>query len=186
VSTTWGTYAAALLLLAYAGAPKLVSTAETARAGRELGLPLVTDASVRLLGVVELSLAVAGFAIGGRVVALLVAASFLGFAVVTTIGLRRPGMTSCGCFSGDDSPPSVRHVLVDLGFAAAAVAAVVSGAPSVAGVADRLGSAQTAGLLALAVVVAVLGYVVLARFPEPAAAATARADRWADRAGATA
>jgi methylamine utilization protein MauE len=182
VSATWGPYAAALLLLLYAGAPKALDPAETLRAARDLRLPLVTGPGIRLFGVAEVGLGVAGLAVGGAAVAALVAATYVGFAVVTTIGVLRPGVASCGCFSGDESPPSVRHVVVDLVLAGAAGAAAVAGAPSLLAIARDHSVGTTVALSVLAVVDALLAYVVLARFPVAADAAPDRATLWSDAA----
>ena len=170
MSALYVPYVAAAVLLLVAGLPKVVDPEPTRRAARDAGLPSGAG-TVRLLGAAEAALGAAALLVGGRVPALLVALTYLGFAAVVTRGLVRGDMESCGCFNGDDSPPSVLHVVIDAGLAASALAVALAAAvprPWWAIAAEDL-----AGALAMAVVglvVAGLVYLVLARLPRPLAA----------------
>jgi hypothetical protein len=77
-------------------------------------------------------------------------------------------MDSCGCFNGDDSPPSVLHVALDLGLAASAVAVAVAPASAYPELArDAAGATFVMALLSLTV--AGLVYLVMTRLPRVAA-----------------
>ena len=156
-----GPYLAAALLLIAAGAPKVRNPAETLRSARETGLP-VSAAIVRLFGAAEVAVGLAAVLLGGPVPALLVGASYLGFAVFVARGLVRKDLTSCGCFSGDDSPPSVLHVVLDTALAVSAFAVASAADSSWLGGAD---ASDTAALGLTALVDAGLLYLVLAKLP---------------------
>lgn len=158
-------YVAAAVLLLVAGIPKLLDPEPTRRAASSAGLPSGT-ALIRTFGLAEATLGAAALLIGGWVPALLVAVTYAAFAAVVARGLMRGDMESCGCFNGDDSPPSVLHVVVDAGLAAAALGVALSTAPYASwwALADAdLGVALTSALLGLTV--AALVYLVLARLP---------------------
>ncbi|MGH3664830.1 MAG: hypothetical protein ACRDU8_01845, partial [Egibacteraceae bacterium] len=70
-----GPYWAAALLLAVAGAPKILRPHPTVRALRALWLP-ATPPLVRVLGAVEVGVGLAAVVLGGPLFALLVAASY--------------------------------------------------------------------------------------------------------------
>ena len=116
-----GPFAAACLLLAFAGVAKLRRPDGTGSAAAAIGLP-PSPVAVRGLGAVELLAAAAGLALGGAA-ALVVAAIYLGLAVVATRLLVRSPGTNCGCLGASDSPVSIGHVLVD---GAAVVAALLA------------------------------------------------------------
>ena len=167
VSALFVPYAAAAVLLLVAGVPKLLDPGPTSRVAEQAGLPSST-AVVRLLGLAEVVVGAAALLIGGTVAALAVALAYLGFAAVVTRGLVRGDMDSCGCFNGDDSPPSVLHVTLDLGLAASAVA--VARAPAQAWPAALVDDPATALVTALlGLTVAGLVYLVMARLPRVAA-----------------
>ena len=86
---------------------------------------------VRAVGIAEAVVAVAALATGWWFLALLVAASYLAFALFV-IGALRAGkpLSSCGCFGKVDTPPTMVHVVIDL--AAVAVATGVAVAPDAA------------------------------------------------------
>ncbi len=109
---------------------------------------------------------------GGRLAALAVALCYAGFAVVTAVGRAR-GASSCGCFVGDDAPPSLLHVGVDTVLALAAAVVATGGATGLVGVVGDQGAGTALALLAQAVVDAGLVYLLLARYPVVGVARTA-------------
>ncbi len=117
------------LILVLSGALKVVSPDSAADALTMVLSPLgvrVPDFGVRALGAAEMGLGVVGLVVGGSLVALGIAGSYLGFAAVAEI-LRRQtdAVSSCGCFGRNDTPPSVIHTAVNLVAAAIGFAAVV-------------------------------------------------------------
>ncbi|HEY3140209.1 MAG TPA: MauE/DoxX family redox-associated membrane protein [Acidimicrobiales bacterium] len=127
---TAGLLGGASLLLLLAGAAKLADPSRTAGALRALGWPS-SPWLVRLGALVELVLAAATLVIGGRVLALLVGASYLGFALFVMSALRaKTPIATCGCFAEPDTPPSPRHVLIDGLLALGAIAAAAGDGPS--------------------------------------------------------
>lgn len=159
-------YVAAAVLLVVAGMPKALDPEPTRRVAVAAGLPS-GRLLIRLFGAGEVAVGVLAL-LGGRLPALLVAAAYVGFAVVVTRGLVRGDMESCGCFSGDDSPPSALHVALDLALAAAAawVALAPAGARSWSTLAEQ-GVLPALAVAALGATVAGLVYLVLARLPRP-------------------
>ena len=167
VSALFVPYAAAAVLLLVAGVPKLLDPGPTSRVAQQAGLPS-SPAVVRLLGLGEVVVGAAALLVGGTVAALAVALAYLGFAAVVTRGLVRGDMDSCGCFNGDDSPPSVLHVALDLGLAASAVAVALAPAQSwPEALLETPAAALVTALLGLTV--AGLTYLVMARLPRVAA-----------------
>lgn len=166
VSALFVPYAAAAVLLVVAGVPKLLDPGPTRRVAEQAGLPS-SAAVVRLLGLAEALVGLAALLVGGVLPALAVAVAYVGFALVVTRGLVRGDMESCGCFNGDDSPPSVLHVALDLGLAGSALAVALgpTGAwPELA--LDGPGTALVTAVLSLTV--AGLVYLVMARLPRVA------------------
>lgn len=123
--------AASLLLLA-AGAAKVADPTRTAGALAALGWPS-SPWLVRTGAGAEAVLGALGLAVGGAVVAGLVATSFVGFAAFAAAALRSgTPVGTCGCFAREDTPPHPRHVAVDALLAAGvAVASAVDPAPLV-------------------------------------------------------
>ena len=71
---------------------------------------------MRAFGVVEAVLAAIALFTGNPIAAVLVAASYLAFAGFVVVALRRgAAIASCGCFGKVDTPPSVVHVVLNLG-----------------------------------------------------------------------
>lgn len=119
--------AAAALLLVAAGAAKVVAPTRTAGALAALGWPS-SSWLVRGGAAGELLLGTATLVVGARVLAMLVAASYLAFALFVMAALRSgTPVGTCGCFGQEDTPPQPRHVVVDGALAAGAVAAAGSG-----------------------------------------------------------
>jgi hypothetical protein len=120
-----GSYALAALLLLTAGAAKAVRPDPVVRALRGLGFP-IGGWTVRLGAVAESLLGAAALISSSWPITVLVAISFLAFAAFIVAALRRPNLvSSCGCFGGEESPPMLIHLVVDLvlvGFTVAASA----------------------------------------------------------------
>jgi len=119
-----GPYAAACVVLAFAGATKIRRPAGTRPAAAALGLPDAA-AVVRSLGAVEVALGAAGLVVGGAVAAV-VAAMFGALAIAAWRLLARSPGTACGCLGTSDAPVSVIHIVVNM--AAAVAAALAAGA----------------------------------------------------------
>lgn len=166
-----GPFVIAAALLAVGGGLKAAQPAATARALAGLGLPRFSPALVRLAGGAEAGLAVLALVLGGPVPAGLVAASYLAFAGVVALALRRGlPISSCGCFGAQDSPPTLAHLVLNLGAAAAAGVAAAARAPRLATVM----AAQPLAGLPFVVLVAVTAYLAWAAVTVlPAVSATA-------------
>lgn len=150
-----GALAGAALLLAVAGAAKLVDPSRLAGALAALGWP-ASGTLVRVAAGAETVLGVATVVVGGRVPALLVAASYLGFAAFVMAALRAgTPLATCGCIGRADTPPSPEHVVVDALLAGGAVLAGAADAPA-------LWDASWAAW-PVALVVAVVAYGLLTR-----------------------
>lgn len=172
-----GPFLAAALLLAVAGVPKVARPDATVRALRSVGLP-GSGGLVRLLGAVEVAVALGAVVVGGALFAALVAASYLAFAGFVARGLTRGGvLRSCGCFGKTDTPPTVLHLVLNL--AAAGIAAVMVVAPG-SGLAVVLPAQPRLGLATVAVtaVTAWFAFLALSLLPAlepPAAPSSGRA-----------
>jgi hypothetical protein len=120
---------AAALLLVAAGAAKVADPSRTAGALVALDWPS-SPLLVRTGAAAELVLGAAALVIGGPALALLVAASYLGFALFVMSALRaKTPIGTCGCFGSADTPPKPLHVTIDAALAAGAVAAAATDAP---------------------------------------------------------
>lgn len=116
----------AAALLALAGAQKLVDPTMTVGALRALRLP-ASPLFVRIGSGAELALGVAAVTVGGALVWILVATSYLAFAAFVLAALRGGTMIgSCGCFGREETPPHPIHLVLDLGLAAVAGAMAVT------------------------------------------------------------
>jgi hypothetical protein len=125
-----GALAGAAVLLAVAGAAKVVDPSRLVGALAALGWP-ASGTLVRVAAVAETVLGVATVVGGGRVLALLVAASYLGFAAFVMAALRAgTPLETCGCIGRADTPPSPEHVVVDGLLAGGAVLAGATDAPA--------------------------------------------------------
>ena len=122
MSALGGLLATAAALLVGGGAVKLARPQTTAKA---LGLPALV---VRAGAAAELAVGVGALARGGVLAATLVALSYVAFATFVAWALwRRLPLATCACFGEPDSPPTVLHLVIDLGLAAAAAAAAIAG-----------------------------------------------------------
>lgn len=121
--------AGALLLIA-AGAAKLADPTRTAGALAAMRWP-ASPALVRIGASAELMLGAATVVIGGAALAMLVAASFLGFALFVVAALRsHTPIGTCGCFGQPDTPPRPLHVVIVVLLAAGATVAAIRDAPA--------------------------------------------------------
>jgi uncharacterized membrane protein YphA (DoxX/SURF4 family) len=170
-----GPFAVASVLLLVGGAAKARHPDDTARAIRALGLPSPA-VLVRLFALGEMVIGAAALLVGGRVAALLVAASYIGFSAFVALAMLRGGvLSSCGCFGSTDTPPTIVHLLVTLGLAAVSL---VTAADPVGPLLDGLRGQPLAGLpfVLLTGCSVWLAYAALALLPRASwSAATRRA-----------
>ncbi|WP_420638558.1 MauE/DoxX family redox-associated membrane protein [Candidatus Poriferisocius sp.] len=117
-------YLVGAVLLAGAGAAKAVTPEPAAAAWARIGRPLPAW-SMRLLGVVELGVAVGAVVVGGVVPAIALAVLYAEFAVVAAAMVRAGAGEPCGCFGRIDMAATWRHVAANVG---AAIAGVVAAA----------------------------------------------------------
>jgi hypothetical protein len=117
-----GPFLAAGGVLCVSGAAKLTSPRAAVPALALLGLPARAGLA-RCLAAGELGLGALALVAPGRLVAVLVAAAYAGFALVALrlVGLR----AACGCFGESEAPASPVQALLSLAIAAVAVAAAV-------------------------------------------------------------
>lgn len=114
-----GPFAAVAGLLALAGALKLMAIAHVR------GAPGIGTAGTRVAGAAELALGVAAILAPGRLMAACVAAAFAAFAGYSLRLIAAGDASDCGCFGVESTTPGAGHVLLDLGCAGVAVAAVL-------------------------------------------------------------
>jgi hypothetical protein len=162
------------LLVVVAGAVKAVRPATTTRALDEVGLRL-PPLAVRVGGLVEVAVGGSALATGGWAPALLVAVSYGLFATFVAVALRRgTPLSSCGCFGRDDTPPTVGHLLFNIG-AAGVAAAFALGSPT--DVMARLSNEPGAGVPFVLLVVVAAGLAGLALTELPRTLASGRPRR---------
>jgi hypothetical protein len=154
----------AAVLLAVAGAQKLVDPAATSGALRALSLPW-SPLLVRVGSTAEVVLGAAAIVVGGPVAWGLVALSYVAFGLFVLAALRKGTMIgSCGCFGREDTPPHLSHGVLNGLLAAIGVAAALSldGA-----VVDHLADhpAQAVLVAGLAAVATYLAYAVFVELP---------------------
>jgi hypothetical protein len=126
-----GIFLVASGLLAIAGAAKAVRPEDTARAlilllpgplSRALSLKFMRRA-VRVGAALEAALGTTALLFPGPFTACLVAASYLLFVCVVAYAKRHGGtLATCGCFGRPDTPPTSVHLLLNIVFAATAIA----------------------------------------------------------------
>ena len=183
-ASVWiGPFAAVAVLLAGAGIAKAVRPHATARALLDMGLPGRLPALsllVRIGGMAEAGIGTAALLTAGsslRVVAGVVAASYAGFASVVVLAITRGvPVGSCGCFGQPDTPPTVAHILVDVGAALTGLAVAWRPGGGLRGVFlhQPLAGVPLALLVGLAVY---LAWVALTAVPRARAAAVVRGRR---------
>ncbi|MYH95351.1 MAG: hypothetical protein F4129_02465 [Acidimicrobiia bacterium] len=106
-------YLIAAVLLGAAGAAKAVTPEPASAALARIQL-YHRPWAVRLLGVVELVVAVSAFVLGGIGPATALAALYAGFAVVAAAMVRSDSVEPCGCFGRIEMPATWRHVTVNV------------------------------------------------------------------------
>jgi len=166
MAPTGGIFDALAVLLGIAGVAKLVRPAGVTAALDRLHPPgwnVIGQWPVaRLLGGIEIIVAVAALSAGGRTWAIVLTAFYLGFTVVAWRLSAGPA-TDCGCFGAASSPVNRTHVVVDVIFTAAAAATVAfpPGPP-----AERLGTPAQAVAHALVVALLVaVGFLAFTALP---------------------
>ena len=171
-----GPFAIATAVLALGGALKAFDPADTAHALTALGLP-GGRVLVRVGGAIEAVVAIGALVTGNAVLAAMVAASYLVFAVIVAIALRsgKP-ISSCGCLGRIDTPPSLVHVGVDLVCAGVAAAAALAATTEIA-LPDVLDDQPLLGIPFVLLVAVGTGLVMLALTALPKTLAAARAMR---------
>ncbi len=161
------------LLLALAGAQKLLDPTMTVGALRALRLPS-SPLLVRAGSAAELALGVAAVSVGGALLWWLVAASYVAFTAFVVAALRAGTMIgSCGCFGREETPPHASHVALNLALAALAAAVALRSPGSVLDdLVDQPGTAT--GVVALSAVALVLLHAAFVELPRTRATAGAR------------
>ncbi|MBM3660204.1 MAG: hypothetical protein FJW95_11995 [Actinobacteria bacterium] len=148
----------AALLLVVAGALKLVDPSGTVGALRALGV-VVDDTRVRVLAGAEAALGALALAVTNEVIALAVALSYAGFAlVIVTALVRGLPIDSCGCLGRLETPPGGRHLLV---VGVALLGALGEAAEPTASLIERIGDDPADGLLFAFGVLMLTGAAVL-------------------------
>ena len=154
-----GPFLVAALLLTAAGALKAWDPTNTVGALRKAGLP-AAPGLVRVGGAVEVVIGVTAIATGALVAAALVALSyalftaFVGYALVRHIPIG-----SCGCFGKVDTPPSLVHVVLNVGAVVSATAVALG--PG-GGIGETLSDQELLGLPFLLFVATATDLAVLA------------------------
>jgi hypothetical protein len=123
---------------------------------------------------VEVTLGVATFMVGGRVLAAGTAASFTIFAIVAWRLVRSPDRGTCGCFGRHSSETTWFHVTIDLAVAAAALAAAMAEAP---GLVDARLELPVGGLPFIGLAALGAWFVIAALTVLPAVSVAARRER---------
>ncbi|MDP9495483.1 MAG: hypothetical protein M3P87_09615 [Actinomycetota bacterium] len=109
-----GPFVALFGLLAIAGIFKILRPEHTSGALRAARLPSAL-ATVRVLGLVELGVGVAGIAFGSTPAAVVGALFYGAFAWFVDHALRhRLPISSCGCLGTSDTPPTRLHLVFNL------------------------------------------------------------------------
>lgn len=129
--TLFGLYLAACALLVVAGAAKAVRPTDTARALNQAVSAIRLDRIallVRTAAALECALGVAGILFPWPPIAAAVAFSYLAFAGFVLAAYIKGGpLATCGCFGTPDTPPSIVHVVINVGLAASAIVVATAG-----------------------------------------------------------
>lgn len=151
-----GLFFAVAVILGAGGLLKLVRPVDTSTALETLSLPS-SHGLVRLLGLIELGVALYAIISGSAVGAVLVGSAYVAFAGFVLIALRSgTPLQSCGCFGKADTPPSTAHILINL--ASATVAFLVATKPL--GIVTDVFAQQPASGFPLVLLVGVLAYIL--------------------------
>lgn len=120
-----GPVTAVMILLLVAGAQKLLDPSSTSGALRAAGMPS-SVVLVRILGLAEVGAGVAFLVWGGPLPVAAGALLYAGFAwfVISAIARDLP-ISSCGCLGATETPPTMIHVVMNLGAVGILGAAVI-------------------------------------------------------------
>lgn len=152
----------ALGLLGASGVAKLIDPEPTTGAMDAARLPSSNILS-RLLGVIEMVVAVAALAVGGWPALLAATGLYLAFAVFTFSALlNRIPVQSCGCFGRDDTPPTSIHVAYNV-VSAITIGMLVAGP---APIDWTMGTIELALYLVVASIGVYASYLLLTRLPQ--------------------
>ena len=124
---TAGPFAAACVVLVFAGVSKLRRPLATRPAAAALGLP-ASPAAVRTLGAAEVLTAGAALAVGALAAAG-VAVLYAALALASWRLLVRSPATPCGCLGASDAPVTAMHIVVNLAAAGVSLVAIATGSP---------------------------------------------------------
>ena len=119
------------LLLLVAGVAKVIHPDPASDALGALRLPS-HPLLVRVGALLETGIALFALVSPSPLGAILVGASFLGFALFVALLRRQPDAVSCGCFGGEGETPSGRHVAINLALGVGCLLAAATAAPSTA------------------------------------------------------
>lgn len=162
------TFLAAAALLVVAGLPKVLDPGDLVRALRSVGAR-VPPFVVRVFAATEVVAGVLALALPGRWSALAVALLHAGFTGFVLLARSKGGVVaSCGCFGRADTPPTRSHALVT-GLLALAALAVAVAPPTDPWWGE--GAGPVAATAALAGLVGLLAWQVMAVLPTTTAAA---------------
>jgi methylamine utilization protein MauE len=124
---TAGPFAAACVVLVFAGVSKIRRPLATRPAATALGLP-ASPVAVRVFGGAEVLAAGAALAVGGPAAAA-VAVLYAALALAAGRLLARSPGTACGCLGASDAPVTSTHVIVNLAAVGVAGVATATGSP---------------------------------------------------------
>lgn len=110
--------------LVVSGVAKLVQPESASGAFTALALP-DSRAAARVVGLVEIVLALTVIAVGGP--AYVILGFWYAALAVAALRLVRAGSASCGCFGADSAPPSSLHVAANVVLAVFAIGAAIVG-----------------------------------------------------------
>lgn len=162
-----GLLSACAVLLGVAGMSKVWRPAATEKAARamDLAIParLRRSLAVRLLGAVEIAVALAVLLVGGPAAAAVLAVAYLLLTAVAVRLLRVAPDSDCGCFGTSREPVSRLHVVVNAACALVAGTAAVLPQPSLPAALATTGAATGAALVVvIGVLAALLGALMTA------------------------
>ena len=169
-----GPFAIATCLLAIAGVAKATQPAATAGALAALRLPHHRW-MVRVGGLMEALLASAALLTGNATLAILVAVSYVCFALFVAAALHKgTPLSSCGCFGKIDTPPHPLHIGLDLLAAGTALGVAAGGGASIGDVVSDQPMAGVPFALLVVIGVAAAG-LAMSALPRTLAVARGRA-----------
>jgi hypothetical protein len=161
IALSWLIAVAALVLGALATV-KLVDPAPTSTMLHAMGVP-GGNLAARLMGTVELLVAVAVLSAGPVVSVAALATLYIVFAAGLAVLRHRSPATSCGCIGRLSGPPTFRHMAIDAALGSAAVAGAVTATtawPELSGMASTIAYWLSAMVGAVAVIGALSGPAV--------------------------